>query len=1093
MSNYSVLKALLDTKFYENTDNEITGTKANEAVKAMVDSLGAGYQFMDVATPLTNPGIPDERVFYIASEQGEYENFGGIIITNPGLYALKYDSAWSIELVSNDARDISSIKRMLGFTLEKGDELTPDSVIDQAYMANSAGSDTVGIVATSAGRYLRLYRILAGQTIILDGHLGSAQALGAVGFFAGDTPPSVGSLGTLLSLSTGQQITITYTANENGYLAAYHRATDLEILGYEADEALSVISGIQDELSDLDSFVKDSAYVYAEGISVQGAQYAKKLAPSNVNRILDYTGAVDLGFVGFPVVGGSFYKIQVKGIVQRPEYVSVFFCDQTPAAGVSVIPIKNVPQYTVYSYDLIYQAPANGFVCVYMQWRFSLDYGNVLCSSLSQRKVNDVVQEMMDSGGDSPSGVSMEYPKLGQNIVCSGSSITWGGGVSVLDSSMVKCVDKFLKERLSKTVFHNGSSVLYSVQRDIIENGLFYGGNASLISGLTAAIEFDLFGDEIAICQALRRTPSAYGVMNVYADGSLIGTFDNKNTVGSAAEDFSGEGLQEIRLSHPCTFNHRIYINGSSTPIDSAKIKYNTGTSTGGAIPAGCDAWIFRAPAGDGSATCHGIQFAASLGAITSVHIEYDYGRIVAHERSTLGQTENEYENENYYGAGNVSFDPDQPAGGASSGMEFRAIDKRAFFIHKFTEYKTRHFRIEIVGGTDPYFIFNFATNRYHNLMNAGIGGWELADLLDRPDKLNHWTQFFRYFKPTILFEEAMTNDDWSFPTRRISRSIGEVSLSELQKMHQLEVHKITYDSATDKYAVEMCTGIISAITPNSLTSPDIVGTATQVGDIVRIGNYHGDVRQTCCRKITAVNTATGVIEWLEPITADSLLMIEDISDLVGAEINIRNLNSYKAKYVRLIESIQSVSPQTRIVVAHDGLPNFWTRQLWGYEIVHAELAAEYQNVEFIDCETFLWNLMNQTITGTRKETVISTGASRYSLSFAGTQYGGWQGFKVLVNGIDVYGKDAYVEMDMAYRLNANVSGAAANKTSPYDRSKSGWNRSGAALTLFFTKNVPGVNDTIEVQYADSVWSPDFCHVNDLGAWAYGEMYCDKI
>ncbi len=103
MSNYSVLKALLDTKFYENSDNEITGTKANEAVKAMVDSLGAGYQYMGVATltpTATDPGTPDYKCFYIASEAGTYTNFldsnSDPLVVNDGEVAvLKYDTAWS--------------------------------------------------------------------------------------------------------------------------------------------------------------------------------------------------------------------------------------------------------------------------------------------------------------------------------------------------------------------------------------------------------------------------------------------------------------------------------------------------------------------------------------------------------------------------------------------------------------------------------------------------------------------------------------------------------------------------------------------------------------------------------------------------------------------------------------------------------------------------------------------------------------------------------------------------------------------------------------------------------------------------------------
>jgi len=76
-------------------------------------------------------------------------------------------------------------------------------------------------------------------------------------------------------------------------------------------------------------------------------------------------------------------------------------------------------------------------------------------------------------------------------------------------------------------------------------------------------------------------------------------------------------------------------------------------------------------------------------------------------EGSTVGQTESDENNESDYGEGDTSFDTTKPAV-LSSGLEYRYIDKRAFWIHKFTESKTRHFEIEIIGGTNPYFIINY-------------------------------------------------------------------------------------------------------------------------------------------------------------------------------------------------------------------------------------------------------------------------------------------------------------------------------------------------------------------------------------------------
>ena len=93
MSNYSNLKSTIDTNIKTNGNEEITGAILNTVLNSMVSSLGAGYQYMGVATTSTNPGTPDAKVFYLAYTPGTYTNFSGIVVT--GLCVLKYDTAWS--------------------------------------------------------------------------------------------------------------------------------------------------------------------------------------------------------------------------------------------------------------------------------------------------------------------------------------------------------------------------------------------------------------------------------------------------------------------------------------------------------------------------------------------------------------------------------------------------------------------------------------------------------------------------------------------------------------------------------------------------------------------------------------------------------------------------------------------------------------------------------------------------------------------------------------------------------------------------------------------------------------------------------------
>lgn len=75
MANYSNLLATIAANIYTNHNNEVTASMVKTAVDQMVASLGDGYQFAGVATPATDPGTPDEQVFYIASEAGTYTDF----------------------------------------------------------------------------------------------------------------------------------------------------------------------------------------------------------------------------------------------------------------------------------------------------------------------------------------------------------------------------------------------------------------------------------------------------------------------------------------------------------------------------------------------------------------------------------------------------------------------------------------------------------------------------------------------------------------------------------------------------------------------------------------------------------------------------------------------------------------------------------------------------------------------------------------------------------------------------------------------------------------------------------------------------------
>lgn len=98
MANYQTLKAAIQDVIRTNGNNEITGQLLQDSLLAMITSLGANYQYAGIAkmTPTqTDPGTPDQNVFYICSEAGTYTNFGSLVVNDGEVAILKYNGTWS--------------------------------------------------------------------------------------------------------------------------------------------------------------------------------------------------------------------------------------------------------------------------------------------------------------------------------------------------------------------------------------------------------------------------------------------------------------------------------------------------------------------------------------------------------------------------------------------------------------------------------------------------------------------------------------------------------------------------------------------------------------------------------------------------------------------------------------------------------------------------------------------------------------------------------------------------------------------------------------------------------------------------------------
>lgn len=94
MGNYEQLKQAVSDVIKTNRNQEITGAIMQNALLSIISTVGSNATFAGIATPETNPGTPDQNVFYIATENGIYSNFGGITIQDEVVIFSNKNGSW---------------------------------------------------------------------------------------------------------------------------------------------------------------------------------------------------------------------------------------------------------------------------------------------------------------------------------------------------------------------------------------------------------------------------------------------------------------------------------------------------------------------------------------------------------------------------------------------------------------------------------------------------------------------------------------------------------------------------------------------------------------------------------------------------------------------------------------------------------------------------------------------------------------------------------------------------------------------------------------------------------------------------------------
>lgn len=94
MGNYEQLKQSVSDVIKTNGNQEITGAILQNVLLSIISTIGVNATFAGIATPTTVPGTPDQNIFYIASENGLYQNFNGLSVDDEVVILTNKNGVW---------------------------------------------------------------------------------------------------------------------------------------------------------------------------------------------------------------------------------------------------------------------------------------------------------------------------------------------------------------------------------------------------------------------------------------------------------------------------------------------------------------------------------------------------------------------------------------------------------------------------------------------------------------------------------------------------------------------------------------------------------------------------------------------------------------------------------------------------------------------------------------------------------------------------------------------------------------------------------------------------------------------------------------
>lgn len=346
MAQYATLKAAIAAVIKENGNQEITGDIMQSTLLSMVNSLGAGYQFMGIASPETNPGTPDQNVFYIAGA-GTYPNFSSLIVPDKNIGLLSYNGTWSVQTVpvgkDYDAQIGELEQEMNGISEMETDITNLFTWTDNKYIIareshasyGAINNDSTGTlkasgfvkVAQYAGKKLRI--AFAYDKTASDGQLSAGLCFYTSATSATSVIPGTGVQFPLGSLAPYElEVTIPLTARQ---VKTTYLKDDSIVGPFYAKIVEEVDKGtLQEQIDELSDDVK--------GMAVQDVPITNyRLDPCRINSDGAYSGENSYMHGVLPVKEGEVYKLKNNGASANIRYALATSGEYVVSAAIPMV------------------------------------------------------------------------------------------------------------------------------------------------------------------------------------------------------------------------------------------------------------------------------------------------------------------------------------------------------------------------------------------------------------------------------------------------------------------------------------------------------------------------------------------------------------------------------------------------------------------------------------------------------------------------------------------------------------------------------------------------------------------------------------